>query len=50
MATYLAQRQESFTGEEMTLNRISQCGVSILTDQNLLLSYQVFNYFGTYKA
>ena len=44
MATYVAQRKENFTGD-LALNRMSQYGVSILTNQKVL-SYEVFNYFG----
>ena len=46
MATYLAQRKESFTIEFQILETVKQknikCGVSILTKQ----TNGVFNYFG----
>jgi hypothetical protein len=46
MAAYIAQRKESFSGNPLHLEWISQCGVSILTKHVLC---EVFNYFGIYS-
>jgi hypothetical protein len=51
MATYVAQRKRIFIGEVIDI-WIGQCGVSILTNQNVLVvtvSHQVFNYFGMHN-
>ena len=46
MTTYVSQGQGSFTRD--FLERISQCGAWISTNQNLLC-YQVFDYFGMHS-
>jgi hypothetical protein len=47
MATYIAQRKESFFGNPIDIEWISQCGVSILTNQKVLC--ESFNYFGIHS-
>jgi len=47
MATYIAQRKESFFGKPINIEWISQCGVSILTNQRGLCEF--FNYFGIHS-
>jgi len=48
MATYIVQKKESFT-RNLEAKPVRMCGVSILTNQEVVVSYQLFNCFGIHS-